>query len=168
MKKSSLAAAIAFATLASCANASQGTVTFNGEINDTPCSIDASDQHQTINMGSVTSSALSGGGTSNPVPFTIKLTQCDNTTKKTVATTFTGPAASFGTGLLGISGNTTNAAIRLLDASDKPLQLGTATSQPLLAGQNDLRFKAQLIGDATTDATPGVFSSVANFTMTYP
>lgn len=61
MKKSVLAVTLFLAT-ASVAQANSGTLNFNGTIRDTACSIDASDQNQTITFGDVAKSLINGGG----------------------------------------------------------------------------------------------------------
>lgn len=71
-----------------------GKVTFTGSIIDAPCSISPETVDQTVDMGQVSNVALKNGGKSAPRQFDIKLEQCDNSTLKTVTTTFEGKASA--------------------------------------------------------------------------
>lgn len=69
-----------------------GTVHFKGEIIDAPCSISPDTADQTVDLGQVSNSALKDNGKSVPVPFNIKLQNCDVSTYKTVTATWGGTA----------------------------------------------------------------------------
>lgn len=147
-----------------------GTIHFTGSIIDAPCSIDPSSVDQTIPMGQVSNVALQDGGRSEPVDFSIKLTQCDTSTLDGVTVVFSGSPSTGNADLLGITGSASGASIALIDGSGAPIALGTATkARPIVDGSNELDFAAFLQGDTGASATivPGSFTSVANFTLSY-
>lgn len=146
-----------------------GTVHFTGSIIDAPCSIDPSSVDQTIPMGQVSNTALKNGGKSEPVDFSIKLTQCDTSTLKDVSVVFSGSPSTSDSSLLGITGSASGASIALIDGSGAPIVLGEPTvARPIVDGGNELDFAAFLQGDAASGAVvPGSFTSVANFTLSY-
>ncbi|MMZ70515.1 Major MR/P fimbria protein precursor [compost metagenome] len=72
--------------------------------------------------------------------------------------------------MLGITGTAKGAGIALTDGSGTQITLGVpSTARGLLAGNNKLNFSAYLQGNKIDGTVkPGEFSSVANFTLTYP
>lgn len=146
-----------------------GQITFTGSIIDAPCSITPDSSDQTVDLGQISNVALKDGGTSVPQTFNIKLEQCDTTTLKTVAATFTGTASTANPDLLGITGTAKGASVAISDTSGNVIKLGTASAaQTLQDGSNDLAFQAYLQGDgASATVVPGSFQSVANFTLDY-
>ncbi|MCK7230260.1 type 1 fimbrial protein [Enterobacter asburiae] len=173
-KKIALTIAMASVFAMGAANAAtdqgHGTVTFTGSIIDAPCSITPESADQTVDLGQVSNLALKDGGKSVPQTFTIKLTQCDVTTKKTVKTTFAGTESTAQTGLLALTGTAKGASIAIVSATGTVIPLGTpSAAQTLLTGDNNLEFSAYLQGDgASATIVPGTFKSVANFTLDYP
>ena len=158
------------ASVVHAAGAGQGTVTFKGAIIEAACSIDPESVDQTIGLGQVAKSALTGGGTATPQDFYIKLVGCNVTslTDKTVTTTFTGAESADVPGALGIVGTAKGAGVMMVDGRGTAVVLGTATKPQLLQdGNNQLSFGAFLKGQATGDITPGEFSAVTNFSLAY-
>lgn len=154
------------------ADSGSGTVTFSGAIVDAPCSIRSDTANQTVDLGQISNSALAANGqtgTSRPQPFTIVLEHCDNTTLRTVQTTFTGPSSDYDAESLALRGNASGASIVLHDGNDKKVKLGVPTDQQwLYSGINVLNFSAYLQGGGTSAIiVPGQFQSVANFTLAY-
>lgn len=147
-----------------------GNITFTGSIIDAPCSITPESSNQTVDLGQVSNSLLAKAGTSTPRNFTIDLEKCDTTTKKNVVITFGGSKDVENDKLLGITGTAKGAGIALTDGSGTQITLGVpSAARGLLAGNNKLNFSAYLQGNkADGSVTPGEFSSVANFTLTYP
>lgn len=147
-----------------------GTVTFTGSIIDAPCSITPESSDQTVKLGQISNLALQNGGKSVPETFTIDLTQCDTSTKKTVSTTFAGTESTAQPGLLALMGSAKGASIAITTATGELVELGKASpAQPILNGDNSLVFAAYLQGDgASATIVPGSFQSVANFTLDYP
>jgi type 1 fimbria pilin len=146
-----------------------GTVHFKGEIIDAPCSISPETADQTVDLGQISNSALKDGGTSTPVPFEIKLQNCDITTYKTVKATWSGTPDSNMNTAWGITGTASGAAIILRDASEKEILLGQETSPTTLtADDTTIAMSAFLKGDgATSGVVPGAFTGVADFVLSY-
>lgn len=144
-----------------------GTVHFKGEIIDAPCSIAPESADQTVDLGQVSNSALKDGGTSTPVPFDIKLQNCDISTYKTVKATWSGtPDVNMQTAW-GITGTASGAAIILRDASEKEIALGQETSPTTLTADNTtIAMSAFLKGDGQP-VVPGAFTGVADFVLSY-
>lgn len=147
-----------------------GNITFTGSIIDAPCSITPESSNQTVDLGQVSNSLLAKAGTSTPRNFTIDLEKCDTTTKKNVIITFGGSKDSENDKLLGITGTAKGAGVALTDGSGTQITLGEpSAARGLLAGNNKLNFSAYLQGNKVDGTvTPGEFTSVANFTLTYP
>lgn len=167
MKKSVLAVTLFLAT-ATVAQASSGTLNFNGTIRDTACSIDASDQNQTIAFGDVAKSLINGGGRSAPKPVEIKLQSCSQGTLTQIKTTLSGTAAGF-EDAFGVSG-VDNVGI-VIEQNGKAVIPGSSVSQPLNDGDNTINFQASVIGNSATgtgtEVTEGTFSSAVNFNIEY-
>lgn len=144
-----------------------GTVHFKGEIIDAPCSISPDTADQTVDLGQVSNSALNKKGKSAPVPFTIKLQNCDISTYKTVTATWGGtPDANMPTAW-GISGTASGAAIVLRDASEKDIEMGKASaSTSLIANDTSIAMSAYLQGDGG-NVVPGAFTGAADFVLAY-
>ena len=172
VKKIALAVAVISGFAMGAANAADqghGTVTFTGSIIDSPCSIAPESVDQIVDLGQVSNVALKDGGTSTPVPFNIKLEQCDTTTLKTVQATFTGAASAGNPDLLGITGTAKGASIAITNGAGEVIVLGQASpAQTLQNGNNTLAFSAYLQGDgASATIIPGSFQSVTDFTLSY-
>lgn len=165
MKKSVLAVTLFLAT-ATVAQANSGTLNFNGTIRDTACSIDASDQNQTIAFGDVAKSLINGGGRSTPKTVQITLQSCSKGTLTGIKTTLSGVEAGFAEAF-GVSG-VDNAGI-VIEQNGTAVAPGSSVTQPLNAGDNTISFQASVIGDSATgmDVTEGTFSSAVNFNIDY-
>lgn len=156
-----------------------GTVTFTGSIIDAPCGIAPESVDQTIKLGSIAKSALVAGGTSTPVPFTIELIDCDATTQQKAAVTFTGEVTN-PTGdndSLVLQGTASGAGVVISGLNGLPVKFnrsGTSADEGfsyIQDGDNTLLFSAYLRGmndDTDNPVTPGSFTAVTNFTMSYP
>jgi len=148
-------------------NGGQGTVNFKGSIVDAPCSISGNTTDQTVDLGAVSSASLDNAGTSTPKTFQIDLQGCALKTANAVTTTFTGTAAKDSDNL-GIVGTASGASIVLADGAGQKIKLGTPSqAQKLTDGNNTLRFSAYLQGDGSSSITPGDFTSVADFMLSY-
>lgn len=155
------------------ADMGHGKVTFKGAIINAPCSISPDSIDQTVELGQISNMALVDGGKSTPRVFDILLENCDVTElEKGVQLTFSGAAASFDptNKTLGIVGTGAGAGVQITNGSGNVITLGTPTPfQNIQEGDNTLRFSAYLKGNggALTTITSGVFSSVADFTLSY-
>lgn len=153
------------------ADSGHGTVTFTGTIIDAPCSIAPDSIDQTVSLGQISNKVLEGGGKSTPVPFQIKLEDCnvESLTDKTVTTTFDGTPAGSATDLFAIAGTASGAGVAVTANDGVPVTLGEAASTTgIMSGDNELNFAAYLTAlDASSAIVPGDFTSVANFTLAY-
>jgi type 1 fimbria pilin len=150
------------------ADEGNGQVNFHGHIIEAACSIASNSLSQTVELGQVATSSLQKNGQSTPVPFSINLEHCvvDAENGAGLATvTFTGDAST-NADLLKIVGEGQGAGIAIAkDGND--IKLGAASAgQDLVNGENALDFTARLIGDSDT-ITPGEYTAVANFAMSY-
>ena len=144
-----------------------GTVHFKGEIIDAPCSISPDTADQTVDLGQVSNSALNKKGKSVPVPFNIKLQNCDVSTYKTVTATWGGtPDVNMPTAW-GITGTASGAAIVLRDASEQDIAMGKASAATALVANNTtIAMSAYLQGDGA-EVVPGAFTGAADFVLAY-
>lgn len=164
------AIALGFVSVANAAPKDQGhgEIEFHGTIIDAPCSIETGDEEQKINMGSIANVSLKDGGKSAAKEFFIHLVNCDNTTAKTVTTTFTGPISAGNADLIGLTGSASGASLGITDGSGTLIKLDTATKpQGIGNHDNTLNFTAFLQGDAGATIVPGSFSTTTNFTLDY-
>ncbi|MDR1845014.1 MAG: type 1 fimbrial protein [Citrobacter amalonaticus] len=154
------------------ANQGQGTITFKGSIIDAPCSISFQDANQTVELGQISKVGLLNSGSSVPRDFSITLEQCDvSAVGKKAKIAFTGISAANSTDLLAVSASAGDVGVAITDELANSIAInGTGwDSQPLVAGDNVLRFKAML--KTTSVAKPtineGDFTGRANFALTY-
>lgn len=152
------------------ADQGRGIINFNGSIIDAPCSVSGESTNQTVNLGQISVGSLTTGdrvGVSTP--FDIKLLNCSTETFKTVQTTFTGAADNdILQGALGIEGIAKNAAVVITNAGGKQIPLGQPSEAiGIVDGDNTLNFAAHLQGSSSAAATPGSFTAIANFALTY-
>lgn len=154
-----------------------GTVTFQGQVVAAPCGIDPQSVDQTVNFGVLSADALKGGGVSPTKNFEIKLVNCDITSfkaaptsgKGTVAVAFTGGTVQGDSNMLATTGGT-GVGITVTSQQDGavvPMD-GTPSSALLLKnGSNTFAFGAVAKAAKGTTATPGDFSAIANFSLSY-
>ncbi len=148
-----------------------GKVTFTGSVTNSACSISPESSDQTIDMGQVSIKDLTDGDkTTQPRNFDIALENCvlDEDAQNMVSVTFSGAAASFEPGILGVSGTASDIGVAIAEQNSGAsfLPLGTASqAQTLNNGNNTLHFSAYLMGG--DKPTEGDFSSVANFVLAY-
>lgn len=174
MKKTLLAAVIAFGSvsLAQAADQGGGKVTFTGSIIDAPCSISPEAADQTVELGQISNISLQNGGKSVPRNFTIDLESCSFGTpgaKNKVNVTFSGSESAGSKNMLGITGSAKGASVVITDGAGTPLDLGQASkAQALQEGKNSLKFAAYLQGDGASAAiVPGDFQATADFKLAY-
>lgn len=150
----------------SAANASSGTVNFEGQIVDTPCSIQPGSDNQQVDFGTIALGSLNPGDTSAGQNFDIQLTGCDATTINTAEITFTGAAGHGDT--FGVQGSAKNIGILITGAQGTIAPGGTDT-RTLVNGNNVWTYVAAVAADtvATNLVTAGNFTSVANYTIAY-
>nr|WP_281172955.1 fimbrial protein [Trabulsiella guamensis] len=154
------------------ANASDGTIRFNGSIVDSPCVISSNSQNQEVDMGAVKSSTFStAGDKSTATPFQIRLEECDLTAGKTkVNVVFNGIGDDDDTTLLSVdngAGSATGVGIGLFDAKGEAIALNDGASlEALSEGETVLNYDARYV--STKDAvTVGSASGQVDFSLTY-
>ena len=91
--KTAIAAAMVMGAVVSSsafAAGNNGTARFYGTIEDSSCSIVPDDHKLEVDMGDIGAAKLTGGGTTTPKDFQIRLQDCVFTTETNMETTFTG------------------------------------------------------------------------------
>ncbi|WP_052282903.1 fimbrial protein [Kluyvera genomosp. 1] len=176
---SALALVVSSAFAAS-AFAVDGTITINGKITDTTCtiSVDGGSNDATVTLPTVSSSTLTAAGqTAGATPFNISLSSCSGTSLNTASTYFEpGAYVDSTTGRLNIDSTAadaaTNVQVELLNADRNAIVAGASVAN----GQNDvpvdisggngtLNYFAQYY--ATGASTAGSVTTQVDYTMTY-
>ncbi|OCA63273.1 fimbrial protein [Aeromonas piscicola] len=146
----------------------------HGRIIDQPCVIAPESLDQAVDMGVVDVRELYANGAGAQVPFVIRLTNCKPGIFRMAKVTFTGAQdAQLSGGLAFSAGSAKGAGIRLYDATQTQLDLGTASRGYVLGGstENELLFSARVEGHpgaiAAKSITPGDYTAVANFIVSY-
>ena len=152
-----------------------GTVHFTGEIVNAACAVSTESANQTVDLGQYRTARLAlAGDKTTPVPFQIKLVDCDPTVQATAPVSFYGQTDPTNAQLLAVSaGGTnstaaTNVGIELSDDVSKILGLGGtdfSTPKNLIEGDNVLQFSARYV--ATGASTPGQANADATFVVKY-
>ncbi|AJJ19003.1 fimbrial protein [Yersinia intermedia] len=169
-----LIAAIASVFIAQSAFAVDGTITINGQITDTTCSIAVNNgtNDGTVTLPTVSANALSSiGSVAGTTPFNIVLSGCAGSTLNNAYAYFEpGPTVETSTGRLNnSSGTATGAQVRLLDKVSTPIVVG-GTSQggvveDVSGGGATLGYYAQYY--ANSAVTAGVVATQVNYTIVY-
>ncbi|CNK24277.1 fimbrial protein [Yersinia intermedia] len=169
-----LIAAIASVFIAQSAFAVDGTITINGQITDTTCSIAVNNgtNDGTVTLPTVSANALSSiGSGAGTTPFNIVLSGCAGSTLNNAYAYFEpGPTVETSTGRLNnSSGTATGAQVRLLDKVSTPIVVG-GTSQggvveDVSGGGATLGYYAQYY--ANSAVTAGVVATQVNYTIVY-
>ncbi|HHR6139483.1 TPA: fimbrial protein [Providencia alcalifaciens] len=176
MKKTILSTLIfsAMSTSAMTVDAGSGTVIFSGSIIEAPCSIAPGEENQEVPLGQVSNMILDNGDELSAQPFQIKLEGCNLKGDNQVAVTFKGTEAGKNTGYIQITGDTSGAAVKIMNASGSHIKINSSAKQNYVEGSNTLRFQASLIGVQQVDAQskiipvkPGKFQAMTNFTLAY-
>ncbi|ENV91980.1 type 1 fimbrial major subunit FimA [Acinetobacter bereziniae] len=151
-----------------------GTVHFTGELVNAACAVSTESANQTVDLGQYRIARLEAAGDkTTPVPFQIKLVDCDPTVQATAAVAFYGQAETSNPNLLTVSAGSnatsaTNVGIEISDDTSKILGVsGSSFSTPknLIAGDNTLQFSARYV--ATGKSTPGQANADATFVVKY-
>jgi len=165
------------------AQAADGTITINGTITDSTCSINGAASgtaaDSTVTLPSVPAGALSStgatAGTSNPSDIRFSLTGCTGSATKAVARFENGPTVDQATGNLvnqAGTGAAGNVQVQLLNSQRQPINITTnanndaATSGvDITSGNADLTYFGRYY--ATGAATAGAVSTSVQYTMDY-
>lgn len=179
-KAFSVLAVFVSSALTASAFAVDGTITFNGQITDTTCtiSVDGGSNDATVTLPTVSTVTLaSAGSTAGATPFTISLSNCSGTSLSTASTYFEpGTYVDSTSGRLNIDSTAadaaTNVQVQLLNADRNPIIAGAS----VVNGQNDipvditsgngmLNYYAQYY--ATGSSTAGSVTTQVDYTMVY-
>ncbi|KVX94086.1 fimbrial protein, partial [Burkholderia ubonensis] len=143
-----MATAIGALLLSAQAYASDGTITFNGEITTQTCSI-AGGGNQTVALPSVQQSALQNvGDVAGATAITIGLTGCTIGSDTVVAGFEVGQNVDPVTGRLKVTGGATNVQIGLYNTNDTPITIGdinTIEGEALTTDAVTLRYVAKYV-----------------------
>lgn len=160
--------------------AADGTITINGQITDTTCTIavDGGSNDATVTLPTVSSSTLSAAGeTAGATPFNISLSNCSGTSLNTASTYFEpGAYVDSETGRLNIDSTATDAAtnvqVELLNAERNAIVAGASVANgqkdipvDISSGSGILNYFAQYY--ATGASTAGSVTTQVDYTMVY-
>lgn len=160
--------------------AADGTITINGKITDTTCtiSVDGGSNDATVTLPTVSSSSLAAPGqTAGATPFNISLSNCSGTSLGTVSTYFEpGAYVDSVTGRLNIdttaSDAATNVQVQLLNSERNAIVAGASVANgqndvpvDISSGSGTLNYFAQYY--ATDASTAGSVTTQVDYTMTY-
>lgn len=152
------------------ARATDGTITFNGQVNATTCTINGGSPDFTVNLPPVATTTLAASGnTAGQTQFNIALTAC---TAGTTASTFFEQGANVDTttGNLVSTGGASNVQLQLLNSNGtSAINLLTpstnTTTADISTGSGTLTYYVQYF--ATGASTPGTVSSTEQYTIAY-
>ncbi|MFW1745487.1 type 1 fimbrial major subunit FimA [Acinetobacter guillouiae] len=150
-----------------------GKVYFKGSLTNAACAVSNDTAGQPVTLGEYRTAELKAiDEKTTPIPFSIKLVDCDNATLKTAAVAFEGARVT--DTLLSVSsagGNgtaATNVGIEISDSASNILKLdgtGFSTAKTLNNGDNELNFTARYV--ATGQSTAGRADAEATFYIKY-
>lgn len=175
-----LVAASSFMAMCGSAMAADGTITFNGALTDTTCTITLNgggSPNGTVTMPTIPASSLGGAGSwAGPTSFFITLTGCSGGTLNTAKAWFENTGAvDTTTGRLNNTasgpGSATGVQIELTDASLVPIFAGGTTttmggpSVNITSGNGTLNYIARYYATAT--ATSGQVISQVQYSIVY-
>ncbi|CBG90215.1 type 1 fimbrial protein [Citrobacter rodentium NBRC 105723 = DSM 16636] len=153
-----------------------GDLSFKGVVVAYPCSIAPDSERIPVDFGKISTKSLSINGKTTPVPFTIKLQDCNPSVFHSVTVTFSGTENPNLADRLAISatapGNAGGVGVGLLEADDTPVRLNVPTT-PTTVSDTVLRLNFQAFVEAEPDAlangtlTTGPFTATANYTLNY-
>jgi len=155
------------------AEASDGTITFNGQIESQTCTVkvNGGTNNATVTLPTVAASLLNAAGlTAGSTRFTIDLSACSTKTGDVYAY-FEQGANVNANGRLTNTGTATNVDLQLLDGAGKALNAGSTdqstspTTAALADGAATLTYAAQYY--ATAAATAGTVASSVTYSINY-
>ncbi|WP_313448766.1 fimbrial protein [Atlantibacter hermannii] len=169
--KLTLAVVLAAMSMSASVLAADGTVNFTGTITDKACTVDTGSKNQTVDMGTVATTAFGAkGDTAAAKSFTIKLTTCPtDVTTNGAAVRFDGMAKDGDPSVLALDAASvaTDVGIQIKDNANKVVRLFENSSvYTLVQGDNNLNFTARYISTADTVGA-GTANSSAQFTIIY-
>lgn len=168
IKNSALVAMVVSLGFASAAFAADGTINFTGKITDTACTVSSDSITTPVALGTVSSKAFSGSGTTAAATkFTINIASCPDTVTS-ASVRFDGTPNTANNKVLAVTGGATNVGIGIYEADSStliPLQ-NNSKAQALVTGTNQLSYIAKYYAVAD-GVTAGDANATATFTITY-
>ncbi|MEM8370706.1 type 1 fimbrial major subunit FimA [Morganella morganii] len=173
----SVVSALLFSAAASAADpviVNGGTVHFTGELVNAACAVSTESSNQTVELGQYRTAKLAASGDmSTPVPFKIKLVDCDPAVATTAAVAFSGQSMTGDATLLAVNSGTNapaaqNVGIQISDTASKVLSPSGAdfsATKTLIQGTNVLDFTARYVAKGAT--TPGQANADETFVVKY-
>ncbi|KFK92345.1 MULTISPECIES: fimbrial protein [unclassified Serratia (in: enterobacteria)] len=171
MKKTLLIATLAALFSAQSANAADGVINFTGNVTDTACTVDSASANQTVDLGTVSTSAFSGAGsTASPTRFTISLTTCP-VAANSAKVRFDGKTAAGNSAIIGLNSGQTAGNIGVAiyeDNSSTLIPVGSPSAAKTLTstGVNEMTYIAKYMATGTS-VSAGSANATATFTITY-
>lgn len=146
-------------------------VTMEGNILDTPCSIDPGSRDQTISMGNTPVGMIARDGVGRPVPFSIRLQDCvlqrfnqRLPDWQSFSITFDGISDGHD---FAVKGTASGVALRLFDTDGNIAFPGEPLPRrQLVTGDQELLFKLQLVRN-NHPLNKGDYYAVINFGISY-
>jgi major type 1 subunit fimbrin (pilin) len=175
MKKVLISALMAAGLVAAAGTASaadSGTITFQGSITESACSISGADTNMIVPMGSVAKHEFQNVGDRNTsgADFSISLINCDTSVAANASIAFTPGAGNVVDNRMLSLENLAGAqgvAIALFDAANNPIIVGgSAVTYGLMDGTNQFHFKAFYEATSAT-VVAGPANGKAVFEVTY-
>jgi len=163
--------AAALSAVSSLAFSADGTINFTGNITDTACTVDPASASQTVNLGTVASTAFSAAGsTASPTRFTINLSSCPAAVAS-ANVRFDGTTSNANNSVLALNSDqtATNVGVAIYEQdSSTQIPVGNASANKTLSssGPNTLTYIAKYYATATP-VTAGTANSTATFTIAY-
>lgn len=169
-------AAVGSIALAPTAFAADGTITFNGKVLSSTCTVsNASGGNVAVTLPDVPFSTFTGAGSNAGLtPFSLNLTGCPTTPSGvSVGAAFSGANIDATTGAIkNTSGaNFSNVEVQLTNSSGTAINL-SSNPNPVSAsisgsGTATLNYEAQYYQPTATAVTPGTVTASVMYTLTY-
>jgi len=176
----SLAALVVSSSIAFNAMANDGTITINGQITDTTCTIavNGGSNDAIVTLPTVSATSLPGAGTTaGATPFNISLSNCSGTALGTAMAYFEpGSYVDNSTGRLNIDTTAADAAknvqVELLNSDMNAILAGASVANgqndipvDISSGSGTLSYYARYYATGKTE--PGSVTTQIDYTMTY-
>ncbi|WP_114195059.1 fimbrial protein [Edaphovirga cremea] len=176
---SALIAAVVGITFAGSALAADGTITINGQITDTTCSISVNggNNNASLILPTVSTTALPTlGSVAGATPYSIALTGCTGAVLNSAGTFYeVGNRVDLASGRLNSIGTASNVHVELLNADLEVIKIGgTRAEQHILPidistgdGSGTMNFYARYYATDMTGATAGNVETQVDYSIVY-
>lgn len=161
------------------AHASDGSITFNGRLTDTTCTIDVNGGGKlgVVQLPTIPAATLpTSGTTAAPTKFYITLTQCSGSANQVLAyfennNAYVNSATGNLKNLITDATGATNVELQLLDSTGKVIMVGDdnqhdGPATPISGGNATIQHAVQYY--ATDEAGAGLVQGQVTYQLTYP